>query len=238
MKKPEVILFDMGGVLQDAATEYDADSFPVAFPRGLPKSTPVDWFLDMSAACLEQFLALEPPRPAVDYRPLIAEWLVKRGQDPSEQRIELWRRTLERWEARPIYSHVRPTLLMLNVMGVRMGVVSNTMIAAEYLRAHFDGSRILEFFDFTVFSAEFGMSKPHPSIFEHALEAMEVRPENAWYVGDKPQRDVCGARSAGMFSVLVDSAHAGRVHDGPDHVPDLRIPDISALPGIVDDAED
>ncbi|MBN2309828.1 MAG: HAD-IA family hydrolase [Candidatus Hydrogenedentes bacterium] len=233
LAKPEAILFDMGGVLLESADTFTADAFPLSFPEGLPEPAPLDWFLDMSQDCLSRFVAMTPPRPAMDCRPLIADWLRRRDVEPTADTVERWRYVMEQWEARPIYAHVRPTLATLCDMGYRMGVISNTFCAGEYLRRHFEAAGILEFLEFAVFSAEFGMNKPHPSIFRHALDAMGLQSRRAWYVGDKPQRDVCGAHGVGMTAVLVDSAHADRAGDAPENEPDLRIADIAALPKVL-----
>jgi putative hydrolase of the HAD superfamily len=101
------------------------------------------------------------------------------------------------------------------------------------IRRRSDEAGILDLFEFAVFSAEFGTNKPDPSIFRHALDSMAVDAGDAWYVGDKPNRDVCGAHGVGMKAVLVDSAHHEHINDAPENVPDLRIADISELPGLL-----
>ncbi len=227
---PKAVLFDMGGVLLDAADRWDAAQFPVSFPNGLPEPAPLEWFLAMSSDIMETFVALPPPRPAMDVRPLIAAWLRKRSIEADSETVERWFDVLMRWEASPVYPFVPAPLRALASMGIRLGVISNTLMPAKYIRERFRDAGILDLFEFTVFSAEYGVNKPDPALFRHALDAMRLRPEEAWYVGDKPQRDVCGAHGAGMTAVLVDSRHHHRIHDGPDHVPDFRIPTIAALP--------
>ena len=49
-----------------------------------------------------------------------------------------------------------------------------------------------------MFSSEVGWRKPHPAIFERALEALDVAPERAIFVGDKLSTDVAGASALGM----------------------------------------
>jgi FMN phosphatase YigB (HAD superfamily) len=55
-----------------------------------------------------------------------------------------------------------------------------------------------------------GVEKPHPKIFEAALEAMQARPDESLYVGDVYSVDYVGARNAGMQAVLFDVAGAYR----------------------------
>jgi putative hydrolase of the HAD superfamily len=45
------------------------------------------------------------------------------------------------------------------------------------------------------------MRKPHPAIFERALEVLDVAPENALFVGDRLFEDVRGAAELGMTTV-------------------------------------
>jgi putative hydrolase of the HAD superfamily len=101
--------------------------------------------------------------------------------------------------------HVHTAVKAMRDAGYRLGVICNTGMAGgrvlrEVLRRH----GLLDFFDVTVFSNEFGYSKPHPSIFAHALEqlAHDARPAQALHVGDLEELDVEGARRAGWHSAL------------------------------------
>jgi HAD superfamily hydrolase (TIGR01662 family) len=235
--KPEAILFDMGGVLLESADMWDPTGFRKSFPESVPAPASEAWFLDLSAALIRAYEALPQPRPAMDVRPIIQEWLPKAGIEPSAENVERWYRVLARWELRPLYPFVRETLQELTGMGIRLGLVSNTLMVSDGHRTLFREGGIFDLFEILVFSAEFGMNKPDPSIFRHALQSMNVATDRAWYVGDKPHRDIVGAHAVGMTAVLVYSPYHERVLDGPDSEPDLRVPDISALPGLLRDLE-
>jgi len=221
--RPQAILFDMGGVLLDPAENWDEAGFPLSFPNGLPEEAPLDWFLGMSLEINRNFLAMPIPRPTVDVRPTIAAWLKKRGVTPSPQEIERWHAVLCQWEARPLYPFVKQALTQLRNMGLRLGVVSNTIMPGTYLREHFRRGGIADLFEYMIFSGDFFVNKPDPRIFQHVLDAMHLDARDAWYIGDKPQRDICGAHAAGIFAVLVDSPHHAHIHDRPENVPDLII---------------
>ena len=45
------------------------------------------------------------------------------------------------------------------------------------------------------------MRKPHPAIFERALDALAVEPERTLFVGDRLYEDVRGAAEVGMTTV-------------------------------------
>jgi putative hydrolase of the HAD superfamily len=62
-----------------------------------------------------------------------------------------------------------------------------------------------------VSSAEHGYMKPHPAIFQAALQLMQVAPGDAVMVGDSLTQDVEGAARIGMRGVLL--ARAGRPAD-------------------------
>jgi FMN phosphatase YigB (HAD superfamily) len=51
-------------------------------------------------------------------------------------------------------------------------------------------------------SSDVGYMKPHPKIFEHALEALQVTPEETMMVGDSLRSDVAGAKNMGLVAVL------------------------------------
>jgi HAD superfamily hydrolase (TIGR01509 family) len=55
-----------------------------------------------------------------------------------------------------------------------------------------------------------GYEKPHPAIFQAALQAMEAKPEQSVYVGDVYSVDYLGATRVGMRGILFDVAGAYR----------------------------
>lgn len=230
LPKPGALLFDMGGVLLESADSWDAASFPRSFPQGLPEDAPLDWFLDVSRRILDAYFGLPDPRPSMDPRPIIAEALARRGFEPYAEAVERWYAIVAQWEVRPLYPFVAGTLRTLHAEGYRLGLISNVLTVQDGHRALFRDAGIHDLFEVMVFSSEFGLNKPSPSIFSHALERMGIAADCAWYIGDKPHRDVCGAHATGMTAVLVDSAYHHRIADAPENAPDLTIPDISHLP--------
>jgi HAD superfamily hydrolase (TIGR01662 family) len=166
----------------------------------------------------------------MDPRPIIAAALAQRGVEPLAETVERWYAIVSQWEVRPLYPLVAEKLRALHAEGYRLGLISNVLSVQDGHRALFRQAGIYDLFEVMVFSSEFGLNKPSPAIFLHALESMGIAADGAWYIGDKPHRDVNGAHAAGMTAVLVDSAYHHRIHDAPENVPDLRIPDISHLP--------
>jgi putative hydrolase of the HAD superfamily len=79
-------------------------------------------------------------------------------------------------------------------------------------------------FDVVVVSADVGAGKPDGAVFRRALERLRVRPADALMVGDSWERDIVGARAAGMRAILLD-----RSGDDPNAPAGERISSLSEL---------
>ncbi len=62
-------------------------------------------------------------------------------------------------------------------------------------------SGIHSYFTHVVNSEIAGVKKPHPGIFQHALEKAQAAPENAVMIGDDLEADIHGALKAGMHAI-------------------------------------
>lgn len=113
-----------------------------------------------------------------------------------------------------VFPDVQPALVGLKARGLIIGAVSNW---AWQLPELLDELGIGSFMDFVAASARVGYDKPHPGIFEWALEQADVPAGSVVHVGDHLDADVAGARGVGIDAVLVD--RRGRYQPPPDHVP-------------------
>ena len=96
---------------------------------------------------------------------------------------------------------VRRVLPQLKQAGYILAVISNRDIPFhELLREHGIG----EYFDFSLAAGEVQVWKPDPGIFQHALQRVDLSPQDVIYVGDNYYADVAGSRSAGLRPVLYD----------------------------------
>lgn len=110
-------------------------------------------------------------------------------------------------------------LAELRRRGLKVGLVSNTMYPAELVRARLEEFGLRDRFDVLAFSSEVGWRKPHPAIFQFALDRLGVSPANAVFVGDRVYEDVGGALRVGLRPVL---SHRFRQEDPPAGVPVIR----------------
>ena len=113
-----------------------------------------------------------------------------------------------------LYDDVKPALRQLHESGLRLGLISNTHRCLSAFQSHFD---LESFITSAVSSSDHGFMKPHPSIFQAALRALDVEAGEALMVGDSISHDVDGARRLGMRAVLlVRSAQSAQpVEDVP-----------------------
>jgi len=129
-----------------------------------------------------------------------------------------------------IFPDAYPTLTALRERGLIVGAVSNWVWNLPELLHALD---LVSHFDFIAASARIGFEKPHPRIFQWALDQAGVPAESVIHVGDHVDADVEGARAVGIAGVLIDRAHRHRPEDVPDGV--QVIDSLDALLPIVDE---
>ena len=108
-------------------------------------------------------------------------------------------RQWERHENFFLYEDALPVLAVLREGGLRIGLVSNGQRDLDAFARH-HGLDV----DVCVGSMRHGHVKPHRSIFEAALSALDAGPAEAAMVGDSYADDIEGARALGMRAILVD----------------------------------
>ncbi len=87
-------------------------------------------------------------------------------------------------------------------------------------------------FDAVIISADVGLRKPHPRIFERMLAMLGLGADEVLFAGDTPQDDVAGSKRAGMHAAWI-SRH-GLALPGALPEPDIIIRDLAELPGVLE----
>jgi len=98
------------------------------------------------------------------------------------------------------------TLAALRDAGYRIGLISNTIWPAEIHMEDLAEIGLLQYLEHLIFSGEIGIWKPSRQIFQHALDALDVAPDQAVFVGDSPHEDIVGAHAAGMRAIWIRSS--------------------------------
>jgi putative hydrolase of the HAD superfamily len=106
------------------------------------------------------------------------------------------------WEVSENFELFEDALAVLDELRaaqLRLGLVSNGIRDLREFVVH----HRLDV-DAVVGSRAHGYVKPHPTIFQAALQQLGVEPAGAVMVGDSLEEDIEGARSLGMRAILID----------------------------------
>jgi putative hydrolase of the HAD superfamily len=131
---------------------------------------------------------------------------------------------------------VRPLFEALRERGIKVGVLSNTLWPRTEHERVFRRDGVDDLIDAAVYTSEIEWTKPHPSAFRAALDAVGgVAPEDAVFVGDRPWDDIAGAKGVGMRAVLLPHSAIPRYQQGPvQGVPDAVLTRLSDLLPLID----
>ncbi len=105
-----------------------------------------------------------------------------------------------------------PALRLARQAGCAAGVISNSNGS---VRSILEETGLATHLDFILDSAVVGIEKPDPRIFQMALAAAQVEPDQAVYIGDLYSVDVIGARRVGMGAILLDPGGVWGERDCP-----------------------
>ena len=108
--------------------------------------------------------------------------------------------------------NIRPTLIKIREQGATTSILSNTgFIKGTTLRKVLTKLKILDLFDFVIFSDEIDLSKPNDKIYELLYNEVKVlkksnsiKKEKIVHIGDNYTADYLGAKDFGFNAVFVD----------------------------------
>ena len=162
---------------------------------------------------------------------VVGEVAAAKGLDLTpEQSGELW----EAWNlggpffGRRLFDDATEVLETLRDRGYRLGCVTNRAFGGAAFVNEVEAHGLADFFEVVSVSCDLGYMKPHPKIFQHALDAMSVAPEEAVMVGDSLGADVAGAQALGMTAVWRPRPSKHGEKDGVQ--PDFVIEELRAIP--------
>lgn len=128
-----------------------------------------------------------------------------------------------------LYPGVRDVLDALIEAGATLAIVSNGL--GEVVHARMDRLGIGELFDAVIVSSAVGVSKPHPSIFDAAFDALGKPPrDTALMIGDSLTSDVAGGSAYGVATAWLNRSG---IRPGEAAPITHELHDLSELPAIV-----
>lgn len=186
----KAILFDLDGTLIDS-TDLILNSFNYVLKTYLKKEVPEDEIRSLFGRPLYYQMALFGGEERADE-------LVKRYREHNLASHEEYLKPID---------GARETLEVLKKRGYRLGLVTSKKEDAARLGMQI--CQIETYFEVFVFSDDVKIHKPEPEPILYALKKLNLRPQEAVYVGDSTYDIICGQR-AGVKTVGVGYTPVGR----------------------------
>ena len=95
-------------------------------------------------------------------------------------------------------------LKKVKAQGIKLAIVSNNLHGPSLVKV-LKNLKVYGFFNTVISSDRFGLRKPHPSIFYHALEMVDSTPLETVHIGDE-EADILGAKRVGIKAILFKGA--------------------------------
>lgn len=207
-KKPEMILFDVGGTLFDDGKCIPADGFEKlrlsAVNPDVTTCTELarywnEYLNEVSGVKSKSDITLDIPLSAVIRYAAMNTGLI--FDIPVAEQEEIFDRFNS---TRQVIDGVPELLSELNACGIRTAVISNNMMSGESLALAISKWIPSAEFEFCLTSADVLFTKPSKNIFTAAVNRARLSPSDCWYCGDGLTPDVYGSSRCGMSPVLLD----------------------------------
>ena len=219
----DAVLFDWGDTLMPYDAQAD-DAFVLARTQAglaalqgrvdLAPEAVTSWFREH----FDELFASEAEED-FDHLEMLARCFRDLGAQVAADDVRLYAQA-SNWESEMIlFPHAHALLDALRARGLKTAIVSNTSVPGWLLGPVLEKQGLASRIDAAVFSSDVGKRKPHPLIFERALDALGVEAAHALFVGDRARQDVRGAHDAGMVTVQALWSRADEHPDGaePDY---------------------
>ena len=144
------------------------------------------------------------------------------GKSSLQELLQVYYKQVYR--EREVFPEVSAVLHQLSLWGVSMGIISNTTNPVFMKELELEDSGLKNYFDFTIYSSCVPFRKPHPSIFQLAVNQFQLEPCEILFVGDSLSFDVMGAHEVGMKTAWIN-----RKNEETDIVPDYELSSLESL---------
>jgi putative hydrolase of the HAD superfamily len=217
MPKPRAVLFDIGSTLWSSPAE-DPGALEACYGRGhrilldaLGAAPPVPSLVEAVEGYFAEWeeiwrhdASIVTQAPTTEF---VATALAKLGVQPPADALAAFTDAILQVSVgtavvEPPEPGMPEALAGLRELGLRLGCVSNAFMDAATLHQIMVERRLGEHLELTISSCEFGYRKPHPSIYEAAVDRMGIGADEVIFVGDRVEQDVVGPAKLGMRTVL------------------------------------
>lgn len=125
-----------------------------------------------------------------------------------------------------IFHDAHEVLGALRERGFRLALITNG--AAGPQRAKVERFNLVHRFDHLQIEGEAGFGKPEERAYLHAMEKLDVGPQDTWMVGDHLEWEVVAPQKLGIFAVWFDH-HARGLPQDSDIRPDMIVASLTEL---------
>ncbi|MGO1809275.1 MAG: HAD family hydrolase [Canibacter sp.] len=228
---PNALLLDFGGVIADTAPRKNWATMVAKHVHTLLPTLSFDQLVrDISRgsrrdAEWKNRASQDPTPKELDPHTFWVEFVA--SDWPKELRAELVPHAQSLCDAmvqfsedRTLRAGIRDVFQAAQTREIPIAIVSNTLSGRVY-------RHLVEAWELdvhaSIYSVEAGIRKPNPALITHACDTLDVRPQDAWFVGDTYDRDVvCGTRAQIGKNILLRSIRTAS--DPPESAP---LPDLT-----------
>lgn len=226
---PKGLLFDYGGTLVDEVRvdQQAGHEWLLSRASHRPSHVTLANVLERAARVTKEVagqrdeVQLETAWPTLTR--LIYDFFGIRFADPMpDLELGFWKASVH---TRPMPG-AREALERFHHEGLPMAVVSNTGFGEPVIRYELAKYGLADHLAFVLVSSDYSVRKPNVLLYETAAARLKVSPADIWFVGDRLDTDVAGAKAAGMTAVWFNPS--GRPYPSSDVV--LTVPGWTELP--------
>ena len=101
---------------------------------------------------------------------------------------------------------------------VNLGVISNSTHSGEMIGRQLAESGLGDYFSVVLSSADYGIRKQHPLLFEIGLSKIGLSKGEVVYVGDNLEYDIATAQTAGLRAIWYNKKQKPKTEVSPDYI--------------------
>ena len=201
---PKGLLFDYGGTLiEELSVDLRAgNEWLLSRASYRPPHVTIDHVVERAARVAREVTSrrdevhIETPWPTLTR--LIHDFLGIRFDMPmADLELGFWNASVHT-QAMP---GAREALEQFHKWGLPLAVVSNTGFGEPVIRHELARYGLTDHLAFVLVSSDYSVRKPNVLLYETAAARLNVNVEDIWFVGDRLDTDVAGAKAAGMTAV-------------------------------------
>ena len=194
------VFFDLGGTLRIAEEVPEHQERAKARMAQLAGEADVQAFIDKVEARYEPYRdwALTENKESGDYE-LWAKWLLPELGEEKLREIchEMTYQYRQVKGLRHVVDGGVEVIQALHAKGYKLGIISN-LIGEDEIPNWLRDDGLEQYFDAVVLSSVCHIRKPDPRMYEMGCEQLGLRPEECASVADNLNRDITGAKAAGI----------------------------------------